>query len=36
MVQAAAQAMRWREQQCDFLEPFFFRSILAAVPASAP
>jgi para-nitrobenzyl esterase len=28
--------MRLQEQQCDFLEPFFFRSILAGVPASAP
>ena len=30
------EGMRLREQQCDFLEPFFFRSILAAVPASTP
>jgi hypothetical protein len=30
------QSKRLRERQCDFLEPFFFRSILAGVPASAP
>ena len=30
------EGMRLREQQCDFLEPFFFRSILAGVPASTP
>ena len=30
------EAKRLREQQCDFLEPFFFRSILAGVPASTP
>jgi para-nitrobenzyl esterase len=30
------QGKRLREQQCDFLEPFFFRSILAGVPASTP
>jgi hypothetical protein len=30
------EGMRLREQQCDFLEPFFFRSILAGAPASAP
>jgi para-nitrobenzyl esterase len=27
---------RLREQQCDFLEPFFFRSINGVVPASTP
>ena len=30
------EGMRLREQQCDFLEPSFFRSILAGVPASTP
>jgi para-nitrobenzyl esterase len=30
------QAMRAREQQCDFLELYFFRSVLGPVPASAP
>jgi para-nitrobenzyl esterase len=30
------EAQRLREQQCDFLEPYFFRSILASVPASTP
>jgi para-nitrobenzyl esterase len=30
------EGMRLREQQCNFLEPLFFRSILASVPAAAP
>jgi hypothetical protein len=30
------EGMRLREQQCDFLEPLFFRSILLGVPASTP
>jgi len=30
------EGKRQREKQCDFLEPFFFRSILAGVPASTP
>lgn len=27
---------RLREKQCNFFEPFFFRSVLGAVPAAAP
>jgi hypothetical protein len=30
------EGQRLREQQCEFLEPFFFRSTLVGVPASTP
>jgi para-nitrobenzyl esterase len=30
------ERLRLREAQCDFFEPFFFRSILGALPASTP
>jgi hypothetical protein len=29
------EGMRPRETQCDFFEPFFFRPLLGALPASA-
>ena len=30
------ERLRQRESECDFFEPYFFRSMLAAVPATAP
>jgi hypothetical protein len=31
-----AEGLRLREGQCDFWEPYFFRSVTGAVPASTP
>ena len=33
---AIVERLRQRESACDFFEPYFFRSMLAAVPATAP